>query len=196
MPPVPQNAQSLPPYPEKLPRQLPLTLFPLDITTPHLLNKGYFLNAIQPQVKAGSPLARWCQTFLVGTFKKIESMLGDGSEPGLSLHDPLCIWYMLLRDDPAWAPVTKLEDIRVETSGQWTRGMHVVDRRVRNRPDEPKGSQIVHTDDPMDDIQLDEVPNNDTMGWLNVHKGNRINRIIASPGEEAFAPYLMERLFG
>ena len=195
MPPVPPHVASLGPYPEKLSRRLPLTLFPLDITTPHLLNKGYFLEAIEPLVAKGSPLARWCETFLVGTFKKIESILGDGSEPGLSLHDPLCIWYMLLRDDPAWGAVAKPEDIRIETSGQWTRGMHILDRRMRDKPGERQDSQTVHTDDPMDDLRLDEVPG-DTMGWLSAHKGNRVNRVIASPGEETFAPFLMGRLFG
>jgi inosine-uridine nucleoside N-ribohydrolase len=196
MPPVPQEAATLPAYPSKLSRQLKLTLFPLDITTPHLLNKNYFGKTIAPFVEAGSPLARWCQAFLVGTFNKIESIVGDGAEPGLSLHDPLCIWYMLLRDDPLWKGVTKLEDIRIETSGQWTRGMHIVDHRQRSKPGEREGAhKTVHTDDPMDDMTLDEVPG-DTMGWLSVSKGNRINRIIASPGEEEFAPYLMKRLFG
>jgi len=36
----------------------------------------------------------------------------------------------------------------------------------------------------------------DNGGWLDVRKGNRINRIIGSPGEDAFAPYLLERVFG
>lgn len=176
MPPV-VGKSVLPAYPPALSRQLKLTLFPLDITTPHLLNKSYFLERIAPFENAGSPLARWCKTFMVGTFNKIDAIVGDGSEPGLSLHDPLCIWYMLLRDDERWAnSLAKPEDLRVETSGQWTRGMHVIDRRQRS------------------DEGLDEVPG-DTMGWLSKSKGNRVNRIVGSPGESAFAEFLMTRLF-
>ncbi len=200
MPPAPPSEAGrlppLPPYPTKLPRPLKLTLFPLDITLPHLLNKGYFTESIQSSVDAGSPLARWCQTFMAGTFNKIDSILGDGSEPGLSLHDPLCIWYMLLRDDPSWKAVPKLEDIRIETSGQWTRGMHVIDRRGRSSAGEQAEANVTtHTDDPLDQLEFDEV-SGDTMGWLSIGKGNRINRIVGSPGEEEFAPFLMKRLFG
>ncbi|KAK3945336.1 pyrimidine-specific ribonucleoside hydrolase RihA [Diplogelasinospora grovesii] len=195
MPPVPQKVDgSLSSYPAKLPRQLKLTLFPLDITTPHELRKNYFNEAIQPLKAAGSPLAQWTDTFMSGTFDKIDSILGDGSEPGLSLHDPLCIWYMLTRDNPAWKPVPELEDIRIETSGQWTRGMHVVDRRVRAKPGDQDSSVKTHPQDPVDAVTFDEVPG-DTLGWLSVNKGNRINRIIDSPGQELFAQVLMERLF-
>jgi inosine-uridine nucleoside N-ribohydrolase len=197
MPQIPDNIAALPPYPEKLSRQLKLTLFPLDITTPHLLTKSFFTKRIKPFVDVASPLATWTNHFLSRTFDKIESMEGNGGEPGLSMHDPMCIWYMLTQDDPAWKPVPKLEDIRIETSGQWTRGMHVVDRRIRSKPGEaalaikenPSG------EDGVDVLVLDEVPG-DTMGWLSVSKGNRINRMVSSPGEDVFAEYLMKRVFG
>ncbi len=193
MPPVINSEAALPAYPGKLPRLLNLSLFPLDITTPHLLNQEYFKNTIKKSVDAGSPLARWCETILVGTFNKISSIVGDGSEPGLSLHDPLCIWYMLLRDDPEWKAVR--EDIRIETSGQWTRGMHVADRRQRSKPGEREGAgKTTHSDDPLDEVRFDEVPG-DTMGWLSLSRGNRVNRFVGSPGEEVFAPYLMKSLF-
>lgn len=175
MPPALHGKTTLPPYPAKLSRTLPLTLFPLDITTPHLLNKQYFLEQIGAVEQAGSPLARWIKTFMVGTFRKIESIVGEGVEPGLSLHDPLCIWYMLAHEDPAWTTVAEPEDIRIETTGQWTRGMHVVDKR--GRPKTAEGFP------------------GDTMAWLTAGQGNRINRIVGSPGEEAFAHYMMGRLF-
>lgn len=194
MPPVIHGKSVLPPYPAKLSRQLKLTLFPLDITTPHELRKRYFTEKIGPLKESGSPLAQWTDTFMTGTFDKIESILGDGSEPGLSLHDPLCIWYMLSRDDPAWKPVPKPEDIRIETCGQWTRGMHVVDRRVRAKPGEKNTTLETHPEDPLDALTLDEVPG-DTMGWLSVKKGNRINRIVESPGVDLFADLLIKRLF-
>lgn len=195
MPPTTEGKFDLGPYPAKLSKRLKLSLFPLDITTPHLLNKGYFTSKVQPLIDARSPLARWIGTFMFGTFHKIESMVSDDSEPGLSLHDPLCVWYMLTRDHPAWKAVAKAEDIRVETAGQWTLGMHVVDRRNRSKPGEAEtGALKTNPEDPLEAVKFDEVPN-DHLGWLSVKKGNRINRIIESPGEEYFAEYLMQRLF-
>ncbi|KAI1503140.1 Inosine/uridine-preferring nucleoside hydrolase domain-containing protein [Biscogniauxia marginata] len=180
MPPVPGDRAALPPYPERLPGRLSVSLFPLDITTPHLLNMSYFVSKMEAQLAAGSPLGVWVNTFMVGIFRQIVSMLGEGTgeEPGLSLHDPVTVWYVLTRADARWRSVR--EDIRVETSGQWTHGMHVKDRRGRARAD---------------GVERDEVPGDDN-GWLSAKRGNRINRWVSSPGHDAFAPFLMERLFG
>ncbi|KAK4250800.1 Inosine/uridine-preferring nucleoside hydrolase domain-containing protein [Corynascus novoguineensis] len=194
MPPTIHGKSVLPPYPAKLSKQLKLTLFPLDITTPHELRKRVFNDKIQPLKEAGSPLAQWTDTFMNGTFNKIDSMLGDGHDAGLSLHDPLCIWYMLTHDHPAWKAVSKPEDIRIETCGQWTRGMHVIDRRQRAKPAEKDSTVQTHPEDPMDAVTMDEVPG-DTMGWLSVRKGNKINRMLESPGQDTFAGVLLEKVF-
>jgi len=188
------SEKSLPPYPEKLSRRLKLTLFPLDITTPHELFREQFNAKVMPLIEAGSPLAQWTETFLTGTFNKIDQMLGEGHNEGLSLHDPLCVWYMLTHDDPKWKTVPKPEDIRVETCGQWTRGMHVIDRRNRARPDE--STIETHPQDPIEavTVKLDEVPG-DKMGWLSPRKGNRINRMVQSPGEKIFADVLLNKIF-
>ncbi|KAI0485172.1 Inosine/uridine-preferring nucleoside hydrolase domain-containing protein [Xylariaceae sp. FL0804] len=181
MPPVPRDRAALPPYPERLPRPLRLSLFPLDITTPHELRMGFFLDKIEAPLAAGSPLGAWVNTFMAGIFRQVASMVGDAEEPALSLHDPITVWYMLTQADPAWRLAAGApEDIRVETSGQWTHGMHVTDRRGLLRADGKA---------------RDEVPGDD-MGWLSAKRGNRIWRYVGSPGEEAFAPFLMEQLFG
>lgn len=57
--------------------------------------------------------------------------------------------------------------------------MCVFDRRTRRRAKE-----------------LDEVVPGDGQGWLSKGKGNRIRRIVRTPGEEAFAVELLERIFG
>ncbi|KAK2006690.1 inosine-uridine preferring nucleoside hydrolase [Colletotrichum eremochloae] len=194
MPPISDKQSTLPPYPTRLSRRLKLTLFPLDITTPHLLNKNYFTERIEPILKAGSPLGQWVNHFMSKTFEKIEFLEGDGKEPGLSLHDPLTIWYMLTQSDPKWKPVAQPEDIRVETSGQWTRGMCVIDRRTRAKYTEAALENNEANDD-VDVLTLAEVPG-DTGGWLSTSRGNRINRMLESPGEELFAPDLMKRIFG
>lgn len=209
MPPIPEKMSTLPAYPSKLSRPLNLTLFPLDITTPHLLTKSMFEHKVHPLIKAGSPLAEWTSVFMAKTFEKISSLTNGQSDPGLSLHDPLCIWYVLTRSAPSWMISPKgQEDIRVETGGQWTRGMHVVDRRNRRKggtSEQVKSPGAVDISNPMeklispggggDDGEGDIVPGDD-FGWLSRSKGNRINRMVASPGEDAFGPYLLERVFG
>ncbi|KAI1434660.1 Inosine/uridine-preferring nucleoside hydrolase domain-containing protein [Xylaria sp. CBS 124048] len=181
MSPVPQSKSTLPPYPEKLSRKLNVSLFPLDITTNHLLNINYFQSTIAPQLAAGSPLATWVNTFMQGIFRHLLVRDGDAEEPGLSLHDPLIIWYMLTGSSPEWKLAAGTpEDIRVETSGQWTHGMHISDRRGRVRADG----------------RVKEEIEGDKHGWLSAKRGNRINRYVSSPGFDAFAPYLMTSLFG
>ncbi len=190
MPPIPPaprgqpEGQHPPPflaaYPEKLPKQLKVSLFPLDITEKHIFTRGQFNAAIQPQLDAKSPLAIWAAAFMEATFQKVESLHPEvtGDAVSLALHDPLCIWYCMAYDDPKWK-MTKDEDIRVETAGQWTRGMNVVDKRARVR----------RADD--DDR---EVPG-DTDGWLTGGHGNRLTRCIGSPGEDMFGPLLLKRVF-
>ncbi|KAF4983513.1 hypothetical protein FZEAL_1100 [Fusarium zealandicum] len=194
MPAVPQELSTLSAYPAKLSRQLKVTLCPLDITTPHLINSKYFNEHVKAHIDAGSPLAQWVSHFVNGAFNKIEEM-GEDTEAGLSLHDPLTVWYMLTRDDPKWKTPEKPEDIRVETSGQWTHGMHVVDRRLRKKPAEAAVALSANPDEDPHIITLDKVPGDD-YGWLSVRRGNRVNRIIESPGRDIFRDVLMTRIFG
>lgn len=184
-PPAQLGSQSVPqlaPYPAKLSRQLNLTVFPLDVTTPHKVTRGQVKQIIQPLIEAGSPLAEWTAAFLTSTFAKIESLMENisGDTVGLELHDPLCIWYALTQADAGWK-VKKNEDIRIETTGQWTRGMCVVDRRNRKQraPDDVEG----------------EIPG-DSGNWLSPNAGNRVGRCVQSPGIDLFAPYLLRRVFG
>ncbi|KAK7943463.1 Inosine/uridine-preferring nucleoside hydrolase domain-containing protein [Apiospora aurea] len=178
MPVVPEKIARLGPYPEKLSKQLRLSLFPLDLTTPHLLNRGFFFDTITP----------------TGVFRKVLGSYGDEVEPGLSLHDPVTIWYMLTHDHPGWKTVAGApEDIRVETSGQWTHGMHLIDRRGRKRAGEP--SAVGVSTDASGAVDVEEVPGDD-FGWLSARRGNRVHRFAESPGPETFAPFLMQQLFG
>jgi hypothetical protein len=122
------------------------------------------------------------------------------------MHDPLCVFYMMTRNSPSWMLAPKApEDIRVETAGQWTRGMHVIDRRNRK----PGGEQVKSPgaaiiSNPMEsisaavaavEIDIEDAPG-DHGSWLAPAKGNRINRIAGTPGEDMFGPYLVDRVFG
>lgn len=174
-------AETLQPYPEKLASRLELTLFPLDITNRHLLPRAVLERGIRARVEQGSPLATWVSAFLDKTFEKV-AMKRSCSVEDISLHlpDPICMWYILTRDDPGWkGSENGLEDIRVEIEGRWTRGMCVVDQRVKRKNLEPEKP----------DAQADP-----TAKWTE-NEGNRINRIITSPGEELFGEFLLEQIF-
>lgn len=174
--------EQLPPYPEKLSRQLKLKLFPLDITEPHVLPKKAFEKYTTTASVSGSPLAEWSTLFLNATFAKNASLnpQHDASNAGLQLHDPLTIWYALSAANPAWR--FKTEDIRVETSGQWTRGNLIVDRRGRPAK-EGTGS-------------LDEEVVGDAGGWVDSRRGNNVSWCTESIGVDKFADVLLDRVFG
>lgn len=170
----------LPPYPPKLSKQLTVRLFPLNITMQHNITRGLFRGTVLPLVEAGSPLAEWVSAFMAHTFRTLEKMhpghTGDNAE--LSLHDPVCVWYALTDEDPGWVPSpASPEDIRIETTGQWTRGMCVIDQRNRHR------------------IEDDFESPSDHGLWLSRRAGNRIWNMQKSPVADKFGEILMERLF-
>lgn len=86
--------------------------------------------------------------------------------------------------------------------------MHVVDRRNRKKggtSEQIKSPGAVDIGNPMEKLILTDLSGpdgeagdapGDNGGWLSAYKGNRINRIVGSPGEEVFGPYLLERVFG
>jgi inosine-uridine nucleoside N-ribohydrolase len=168
---------ALQPYPKALSKTLKLTQFPLDVTTDHMLVRDQFFAKVKPLADSGSPLAAWVQAFVGFTFEKMATL--QTGPPDLSLHDPLCIWYALTSSEPTWtlSPESP-EDIRVECAGQWTRGMCIVDRRGRLKAKE--GEEVV----------------GDIDGWLSGGLGNRVGRVVGTPGKDKFGPYLLERIFG
>ena len=181
------DEQLLPPYPPKVElgdRRLRLMLFPLDITDPHRLLQDEFEAKIGPSIEKGSPLAEWTNAFISATFKKRESLHHghEGRSASISLHDPVCVWYALsaTRQKDHWR-IKQDEDIRIETAGQWTRGMCVVDRRNRKRRDD----DIEHGDEASDNGE-----------WLRRSRGNNIGRCIATPGDRVLAPFLLDTIFG
>ena len=127
---------------------------------------------------------------MTSTFAKIASLRHNNNSntdnpsqspeaPGFQLHDPLCIWYCLTAPgDPRWR-LSPAADLRVEPAGQWTRGMCVVDLRTRRR---------------RSDDDWHEAPG-DSGAWLAKAAGNRIRWCVASPGEEIFGQYMLERIF-
>ncbi|KIW06883.1 uncharacterized protein PV09_02559 [Verruconis gallopava] len=188
-PQVDQAATDAPPvhlsaYPKKLSRQLKVSLFPLDITNHHWLRAGTFRAVMAEPSLEGSPLAAFMTAFLTSTFRKMESLHHghEGDNVGLSLHDPLCIWYLLNKDHSAHAvSLSEPRDIRVETSGQWTRGMYVVDHRDRKKMSAP------NSDEPVEVV-------GDAGLWLDERAGNRIRVAVESGGIHVFGEQLIRRI--
>ena len=189
----PNPASTMPPtvgppsYPSKEElgdTRLNVIMFPLDITTPHTLRRDEVEAKTNPLIAKGSPLAEWVGAFLSATFRKSESLYHghEGGSTSMSLHDIVCIWYALTspRRPESWE-MKRGEDIRVETQGQWTRGMCVVDRRDMKMLDNDDGEREV---------------SGDNGGWLSTLRGNRLNRCVGTPGSRLLAPLLLETIFG
>ncbi|KAL2421852.1 hypothetical protein ABEF95_008725 [Exophiala dermatitidis] len=182
--PVPVEGErscNMPPYPAALSKRLKLTLMSLDITEHHMLSRRNFKAHAAELANKGSPLAQWVSAFMDPMLDKMERLhIGhEGDTAALALHDPLCIWYVLTNDHPGWNPSPRSpEDIRVETVGQWTRGMTVGDKRARKRRNSDG-----------------EVPH-DRGNWLGNRSGNRIYRMLDSPGRDVAAQYLLDAIFG
>lgn len=174
------------PYPSNLSRRLNLTLLPLDITTRHLLTPSTFHNYVDKPLRGGSPLAEWTNAFLGPTFRRATETV-----QGLSLHDPLAVWYAIQRRASTsgfgaseWE-VQSDQDVRIETTGQWTRGACITDKRGRSRRKEAK------------DPDLEKPVSGDAGGWLSERRGNRVGVLTRTPVEEgAFGVVLCERIFG
>ncbi|KAK4935542.1 hypothetical protein LTR10_023405 [Elasticomyces elasticus] len=137
--PVPMEGERsvhMPTYPPKLSKQLKLTLMSLDITEHHMLSRREFNAHASSLAAKASPLAQWMTAFMTPMLDKMERLHHghEGEGAALALHDPLCVWYVLTQEDDRWKPSSRSpEDIRIETAGQWTRGMTVGDKRSRKR---------------------------------------------------------------
>jgi hypothetical protein len=177
-----RKKEQLPPYPQKLSKRLKLKLFPLDTTELHVLPKTMYEDYIGRESVKGSPLAEWTSLFLSATFAKMASLNPqlEPSKQGLQMHDPLTVWYALSASNSAWK--FKEEDIRVETSGQWTRGCLVVDRR---------GRPITQGES-----DLEEEGVGDAGGWGDSRRGNWVGWCTKSPGEGKFARVILHRVLG
>ncbi|RMD41085.1 hypothetical protein DV735_g4037, partial [Chaetothyriales sp. CBS 134920] len=176
------TSESLPQYPRGgLSRQLAVRLMALDITGNHVVTRAQVREATAPLVARGSPLARWLSAFMAPMLDRMERLHEGhaGDDTSLELHDPLCVYYVLTQDAPGWAASAKSpEDVRVETRGQWSRGMTVGDHRDRKRRDSDG-----------------EAPH-DRGNWLGQKSGNRVIRMVRSGKEgTVVGGELMQRIF-
>ncbi|VBB82998.1 Conserved hypothetical protein [Yarrowia lipolytica] len=132
-----QPCVTLPPRKEfhvTLPRPVPVTIFPLDITMEHNLYENQFFTAVSDRAAAGSPLTVWSSVWLQSTFDTFRRLNVDCSDVHINMHDPLATWYAICGDEHgAWE--SHDQDVRVETEGQWSRGVTIEDDRGRQKTD-------------------------------------------------------------
>ena len=188
------------------PRGLDLTIFPLDITSRHFLAEPEYMallaaRGLQPNPEnvhqlvpiadgaaAVPPLLEWCHAWLTTTFATMRNIFGhDLMTPEervaagpviIEMHDPLALWYAIQEDDntTSWTVESGL-DIRVETLGEFTRGMTVHDTRGRAKRSEPT--------------------KNDFGKWLLASHGNVVTVARESPYQDGeFGRVLLETVFG
>jgi len=151
----------IPTYPERLPSQLKVTIFPMDLTDHHCVIYNDFMDVVEPLAGAGSPLAALASTFMKGIHDNClndRKPTGPRGEEYITLHDPVPIWYALNRD--SWN-ISSLKDLRVEVSGQWTKGMHV-------------------------EYKINTTESANTPLKPGTQQGNRIYQALKSPGREEF----------
>lgn len=168
------------PYPTNLSRKLNLTAFPLDITTFHLLSLATFDKVTTALGERGSPLAQWMKHFVTVTFEHMQEIYAEkrAQDVEISLHDPLCVWYVLTGHKEGWK-FEENKDVRVEAVGQWTRGMSIVDRRSKKKEE-----------------SLEQpVKEHDRGVWLHSGHGNRVRIAVKSPDMETFGEKMMEQIF-
>ena len=123
--------------------------------------------------------------FTRSTFERNRG-LHVGEECEMCLHDPVVVWCAVTGGEDGWRYDNNI-DVRIETQGQWTTGMCVVDRRGRKR--------LAEKDDLMGG-DLEEL-SQDQGGWLSRHKGNRVDVCVGAPGgERGCADVLLGRVFG
>lgn len=180
-----------------VPKQLELTLFPLDITCDHWLLEADYIDMLKSKghitedangdhvlAENGSPLLEWTQVWINTTFNTMKTIYGydlmtpeelKAAKPVvIEMHDPLALYYAISSDD-GWV-VEPNVDIRVETTGEFTAGMTVRDSRQKPKRDEPV--------------------KNDHGVWLSTSHGNRVNLAVKSPYDgHHFGKILLETLF-
>ncbi|KAK9446475.1 Inosine/uridine-preferring nucleoside hydrolase domain-containing protein [Limtongia smithiae] len=177
-----------------------LVLFPLDITVQHRLRLAWLKEHTAAWTGESddvtSPLVRWMNVWLGSAFGNMAELVefethrsADAAAADLEdgvggsffpLHDPTAMYYALLSDEERASQFVLNEavDVRIETVGQFTWGMCVVDRRgvAKRGPQDPP-------------------PPRDVGDWLLTETGNRIDVAVRGPGSKELSRRLLETIF-
>ncbi|EFR01582.1 inosine-uridine preferring nucleoside hydrolase [Nannizzia gypsea CBS 118893] len=179
-------------------KRLTLKMAPLDLTHAHNFTPTAFREAITAHLQRNSPLAELISTVVEHTFSTISGLKlarreATTAEEEMSLHDPVCVWYVLTSDE-GWT--WRERDVRVETVAQWTRGATVVDRRIVGRIDtDVVDKVVVEEDDAGVEVEVEveaEEREDDRGGWR--AGGNRVGVLERGPGS-LLSEEILQRVF-
>ncbi|EGE08578.1 inosine-uridine preferring nucleoside hydrolase [Trichophyton equinum CBS 127.97] len=185
--------------PRRLNKRLTLKIAPLDLTHTQNFTPTAFHAAITPHLQRSSPLAELVSTVVEHTFSTIRELKlarheATSAEEEMSLHDPVCVWYVLTGGSETWR--WQERDVRVETTGQWTRGATVVDRRLVGRVDADVVDKVVVEGEEEEEIAVaaeeQEEPEDDRGGWR--AGGNRVGVLERGP-DRLLSEELLRRVF-
>ncbi|PRT54367.1 Inosine-uridine preferring nucleoside hydrolase [Wickerhamiella sorbophila] len=154
----------------QLPKPLDLTIFPLDITTKHVMTSKEIEQVLDSRIARhpGSWLLKWVKIWTKLSLEKMEVVYGWPDAP-LQMHDPLTAAYSI---DPANGWTLEELDIRVESAGSWCLGKTLTDDRSRG--------------------SIDNNPH-DYHRWHMSGSGNKVKMVTGSPYPE-FGSFLLETL--
>ena len=99
----------------------------------------------------------------------------------MALHDPLAVYFAMTSEQAEWQ-VDRDQDLRIEVTGQWTRGAVISDRRGLEK-------RVVKRKE-------DRGWSGDIGGWLDVDKGNRLGVVRERNGVEEVQVGLLRMVFG
>lgn len=151
----------------RLTKPLDLIIFPLDVTTKHVMTRGEISTVLDATIAKhpGSWLLKWVKIWAELSLQNIAQVYGD-QDAHLQMHDPLTAAYGIDPSGP-WHLVTT--DIRVEYEGAWCAGKTLADERGRARSAENP---------------------HDFQKWLTVGSGNNVKVVLGSPYPE-FGSFLL-----
>lgn len=180
--------------PRRPDKRLTLKMAPLDLTHTQNFTPTAFRAAITPHLQRSSPLAELVSTVVEHTFSTIRELKlarheAATAEEEMSLHDPVCVWYVLTGGSETWR--WQERDVRVETTGQWTRGATVVDRRLVGRVDADVVDQVV-VEGEEEIAVVAEEQEDDRGGWR--AGGNRVGVLERGP-DSLLSEELLRRVF-
>lgn len=168
-----------------------LIMCPLDITTPHQIP---FFDLISPSSDPSTPIRKFVSAML-GRVRELQASFG--LPDAMEMHDPVAVWYAIAHAGPSPAPGWSLRprDFKIERTGEYTRGMCVVDRRGTNEENEDRTKN--------EKLQGGALPNLppkdesvDRMGKPVVKAEKLPYVVVGTPGSEVLRKLLLERVFG
>lgn len=187
-----------------------LYMAPLDITTPHQipfhdLIHPSFMHPDGPPTPGGEAARNMMLTpireFVSAMLLRVRGLQASfGLPDAMEMHDPVAVWFAIAHAaakpgelEASWG--IKERDFQVERTGEFTRGMCVVDRRGTGEDIQPRTKD--------DKLQGGAVPSlppkdekTDRMGAEVVKTKNLPKVITATPGVAELRQLILTRVFG